>query len=43
MGRCFVLFDCLIDMYVSNICKKIVEYVNNEWIKIICGSGYVFI
>ncbi|MBE0358353.1 response regulator [Pseudoalteromonas aliena] len=43
LGRRLASFDRSIDMHVSNIRKKIAEYIPTERIKTMRGTGYVFI
>ncbi|MEL0654430.1 response regulator [Pseudoalteromonas issachenkonii] len=43
LGRRLASFDRSIDMHVSNIRKKIAEYILGERIKTMRGTGYVFI
>lgn len=43
LGRRLAPFDRSIDMHVSNIRKKIAEYLSAERIKTMRGTGYVFI
>ncbi|WP_416307047.1 response regulator [Neptunicella sp. SCSIO 80796] len=42
LGRKLAAFDRSIDMHVSNLRKKIGQYSENEKIKTVRGSGYIF-
>lgn len=43
MGRKLVAFDRSIDMHLSNIRRKLMNYSNKEKIKTIRGTGYLFV
>jgi two-component system response regulator CpxR len=43
LGRKLAPFDRSIDMHVSNIRKKIAQYIEHEKIKTVRGSGYILV
>lgn len=43
LGRRLAPFDRSIDMHVSNIRKKIAQYIEDERIKTVRGSGYILV
>ncbi|MDO6692035.1 response regulator transcription factor [Aliiglaciecola sp. 3_MG-2023] len=43
LGRKLMAFDRSIDMHVSNIRRKLMQYIEEEKIKTVRGTGYLFV
>lgn len=44
LGKCLMLFDCVIDMYIFNLWCKLLECKDGYlWFKMLCGCGYLMV